>query len=55
VLNFGLEAVGLAAFVALINQARRTVMGNALYSGATSGWLLGLLDTGSKLPAVVAA
>lgn len=56
VLNFGLEAVGLAAFVAVINQdpeaATRAVMGNALYAGATSGWLLGLLDTGGKLPTV---
>jgi hypothetical protein len=58
VLNFGLEAVGLAAFVAVINQdpeaAKRAVMGNALYSGASSGWLIGFLDTGGKLPAVVA-
>jgi hypothetical protein len=57
-LNFGLEAVGLAAFVAVINQdaeaAKRAVMGNALYVGATPGWLLGLLDTGGKLPTVVA-
>ena len=57
VLNLGLEAVGLAAFVAVINQdpeaARRSVMGNALYAGATSAWLLGLLDTGGKLPTVV--
>jgi hypothetical protein len=59
VLNLGLEAVGLAAFVAVINQdpeaARRSVMGNALYAGATSAWLLGLLDTGGKMPTVVAA
>jgi hypothetical protein len=58
-LNFGLEVVGLAAFVALINQdpvaARRAVMGHALYAGATPGWLLGLLDTGEKLPAVTSA
>ena len=58
VLTFGLEAVGLAAFVALINEdadaAKLAVMGNALYVGATSGWLLGLLDTGEKLPTVVA-
>jgi hypothetical protein len=51
--------VGLAAFVAVINQdpeaARRSVMGNALYAGATSAWLLGLLDTGGKMPTVVAA
>jgi hypothetical protein len=59
VLNLGLEAVGLAAFVAVINQdpeaARRAVIGNALYVGATSAWLLGLLDTGGKLPTVVVA
>jgi hypothetical protein len=57
VLTFGLEAVGLAALVAVINQdpvaAKRAVMGNALYVGATSGWLLGLLDTGETLPEVV--
>jgi len=56
VLTFGLEAVGLAALVAVINQdeeaAKLAVMGNALYAGATSGWLLGLLDTGAKLPTV---
>jgi hypothetical protein len=58
-LTFGLEAVGLAAFVAVINQdpeaAKRAVMGNALYAGATSGWLIGLLDTGGKLPSVAAS
>jgi hypothetical protein len=58
-LTFGLEAVGLAAFVAVINQdpeaAKRAVMGNALYTGATSGWLIGLLDVDGKLPAVVAS
>lgn len=56
VLNLGLEAVGLAALVAVINQdpeaATRAVMGNTLYAGATSAWLLGLLDSGGKLPAV---
>lgn len=56
VLTFGLEATGLAAFVALINRdadaAKRAVMGNALYAGATSGWLLGLLDVNEKLPEV---
>jgi hypothetical protein len=58
VVNFGLEAVSLAAFVAVINQdpeaARFAVMGNALYAGMSSGWLIGLLDTGGKLPAIVA-
>jgi hypothetical protein len=59
VVNFGLEAVSLAAFVAVINQdaeaARRAVMGNALYVGMPSGWLVGMLDTGGKLPTVAAA
>jgi hypothetical protein len=54
ILTFGMEAAGLAAFVALINQdpdaATRAVMGNALYLGATSGWLVGLLDTDAKFP-----
>ena len=58
-LNFGLEAVSLAAFVAVINQdpeaAKRAVMGNALYVGATAGWLIGMLDVGRKLPTVSAA
>jgi hypothetical protein len=58
VLNLGLEAVGLAAFVAVINQdpeaAKLAVMGNALYVGATPGWLMGLLDTGGRLPIVAA-
>lgn len=56
VVNFGLEATSLAAFVALINQdadaAKRAVMGNAIYVGAPFGWLMGMLDTGAKLPAV---
>jgi hypothetical protein len=59
VLNFGLEAIGLAAFVAIVNHdaeaAKRAVMGNALYAGASSGWLIGFLDTSGKLPAVVPA
>jgi hypothetical protein len=59
VLNFGLEAVGLAAFVAVLNQdpeaATRAVLGNALYVGATAGWLIGLLDTDGVLPSVVSA
>jgi hypothetical protein len=59
VLNLGLEAVGLAAFVALINQdpeaAMRAVMGNTLYVGATPGWLVGMLDTGGKVPTIAVA
>jgi hypothetical protein len=56
ILTFGMEAAGLAAFVAVINQdpdaALRAVMCNALYLGATPGWLIGLLDIGAKLPQI---
>jgi hypothetical protein len=56
ILTFGMEAAGLAAFVALINQdpeaATRAVMCNALYLGATPGWLVGLLDTGATHPEI---
>lgn len=56
ILTFGMEAAGLAAIVAVINQdqeaAKRAVMCNALYLGATPGWLVGLLDVGAKLPKV---
>jgi hypothetical protein len=56
ILTFGMEAAGLAAFVAVINQdpeaATLAVMCNALYLGATPGWLVGLLDTEAKLPQV---
>jgi hypothetical protein len=59
VLTFGMEATGLAAFVALLTQdeetARRAVLCNALYLGATPGWLIGLLDTGAVLPQLTAA
>lgn len=59
ILTFGMEAAGLAAIVALINQdpeaARIAVMCNALYLGATPGWMVGLLDTEATLPQVVAA
>ena len=58
ILTFGMEATGLAAFVALLNQdseaARRAVMCNAIYLGATPGWLVGLLDTGARLPEIKA-
>ena len=54
VLNFGLEAMGLATFVALINQdgeaARRAVLANALYVGATPGWGVGMMDKTATLP-----
>ena len=56
ILTFGMEAAGLAAFVALLNQdsetARRSVVCNAIYLGATPGWLIGLLDTDARLPEV---
>jgi hypothetical protein len=59
VVNFGLEAVSLAALVAVINQdceaARRAVMGNALYAGMGTGWLIGFLDTDGQLPTIAAA
>ena len=55
-LTFGMEAAGMAAFVALINHdpgaAKVAVMANALYLGATPGWFIGLLDTQSTLPEV---
>jgi hypothetical protein len=57
ILTFGMEAAGMAAFVALLNgdpeAATLAVMCNALYLGATPGWLVGLLDTGAKLPQVM--
>jgi hypothetical protein len=56
ILTFGMEATGLAAFVALLNQdpqaAMLAVMCNAIYLGATPGWLVGLLDTSAELPQV---
>lgn len=56
ILTFGMEATGLAAFVALLNQdpaaAKAAVMCNAIYLGATPGWLIGLLDTGAELPRI---
>jgi hypothetical protein len=59
ILTFGMEAAGMAAFVALLNQdpnaARVAVMCNALYLGATPGWFVGLLITEASLPRVVEA
>jgi hypothetical protein len=59
ILTFGMEAAGLAAFVALLNSdpdaATRAVLGNALYLGATPGWLVGLLDTDAGLPQITEA
>jgi hypothetical protein len=56
ILTFGMEAAGMAAFVALLegdaDAAMRAVMCNALYLGATPGWFVGLLDTGAVLPEV---
>jgi hypothetical protein len=54
VLNFGLEAMGLATFVALIDHepeaARRAVLVNALYVGATPGWGIGMMGKDARLP-----
>jgi hypothetical protein len=54
VLNFGLEAMGLGTFVAILSKdpeaARRAVLINALYVGATPGWGVGLMDNSAKLP-----
>jgi hypothetical protein len=59
ILTFGMEAAGLAAFAALINQdseaATLAVMCNALYLGATPGWLVGLLNVDAKLPEITEA
>jgi hypothetical protein len=56
IVTFGMEATAMAAFVAVINNdadaAVRAVLCNALYLGATWGWLIGLLDTEAKLPVV---
>jgi hypothetical protein len=56
ILTFGMEAAGLAAFVAVLSNdpdaATRAVLGNALYLGATPGWLVGLLDTEAQLPRI---
>jgi hypothetical protein len=56
ILTFGMEAAGFAAFVAIINQdpdaAKLAVMANALYLGATPGWLVGLLNVDAKLPQI---
>jgi hypothetical protein len=59
ILTFGMEAAGLAAIVALITRdadaAMRAVMCNALYLGATPGWMVGLLHTEATLPQVTPA
>jgi hypothetical protein len=56
VFNFGLEAVMLATFVALIDEdveaAERAVRGNALYLGSWGAAVMGLLDTGGTLPEI---
>jgi hypothetical protein len=57
VVNFGTEAAGLAAFVALLKKdgemAKRAVMANIMYLGMASGWLMGFLDVDGKMPTVV--
>lgn len=59
IVTFGMEAAALASFVALLNQdhdaAVRAVMCNAVYLGATPGWLVGLLNTDASLPVVTDA
>jgi hypothetical protein len=59
ILTFGMEATALAAVVALLNQdteaAMLAVMCNAIYLGATPGWLIGLLDTDATLPQIEAS
>ena len=54
-----MEAAGLAAFVAVLSNdpdaATRAVLCNALYLGATPGWLVGLLDTEAELPRITEA
>lgn len=59
IVTFGMEAAGMAAFVAVLNQdadaALRAVMCNALYLGATPGWFIGLLDSETNLPQVTEA
>jgi len=56
IVTFGMEATAQAAFVALLNHdgdaAVRAVMCNAIYLGATPGWLVGLLDVDATLPVV---
>jgi hypothetical protein len=57
ILNFGLEAAGLAACTAALTgdaeAARRALLANTLYLGASIGWLIGFLDTGATMPRVV--
>jgi hypothetical protein len=59
ILNFPLEAVSLAAFVALLNgdeeAAERAVLANALILGCWGPAVMGLLDTDGALPKVVQA
>jgi hypothetical protein len=59
IVTFGMEATAMAAFVAVVNRdadaAMRAVLCNALYLGATWGWLIGLLDTDAALPRLSAA
>jgi hypothetical protein len=59
VFNFGLEAVSLASFVALVTgddeAALRALRGNTLYCGSWGAAVMGLLDVDGRLPEVVPA
>ncbi|HEX5587982.1 MAG TPA: hypothetical protein VFZ17_11795 [Acidimicrobiia bacterium] len=59
VYNFGLEAVSLATFVALVTRddeaALRALRGNTLYCGSWGAAVMGLLDVDGRLPEVVPA
>jgi hypothetical protein len=59
VVNLGLEAVSHASFVALIDHdadaARLAIMGNTIYVGMGTGWLLGFLDLDGRFPEMATA
>ncbi|MGE3834471.1 MAG: hypothetical protein AB7H43_06755 [Acidimicrobiia bacterium] len=59
VVNLGLEAISHASFVAVIDRdadaARRAIMGNTIYVGMGTGWLLGFLDLDGRFPELTPA
>jgi hypothetical protein len=59
VVNFGLEALNLAAMVAVIARdpevAKLAVMTNFLHDSMGSGWLMGFQDVGGHLPTITDA
>jgi hypothetical protein len=59
VVNLGLEAISHASFVAVIDgdaeTARRAIMGNTIYVGMGTGWLLGFLDLDGRFPELATA